>query len=66
MTALSSDPGREFGPSIRQFEALDIAAENFDHEAHLYVAWQYLAEVELLEAIDRYRRSGKQLLQGLF
>ena len=65
MTALSSDPGREFGPSIRQFEALDIAAENFDHEAHLYVAWQYLAEVELLEAIDRYRRSLRRLTARL-
>ena len=65
MTALSRDPGWEFGPSIRQFEALDIAADNFDHEAHLYVAWQYLAEFELLEAIDRYRRSLRRLTAKL-
>lgn len=43
------------GPSIAEFESLDVDAERFDHEAHLYVAWLYLEDLELLEAIDRYR-----------
>jgi len=51
----------QFGPTIRQFEALEIDPEHFDHEAHLYVAWQYLANEELLEAISRYRHALKRL-----
>jgi hypothetical protein len=51
----------KFGPSIRQFEALEIDPASFDHEAHVYVAWQYLADSELLEAIGRYRRALRRL-----
>jgi hypothetical protein len=65
MTADTLEARLAFGPSIRQFETLDVDPENFDHEAHLYVAWQYLTEVELLAAIDRYRSVLRRLVVKL-
>jgi hypothetical protein len=53
--------GAGYGPSIRQFEQLEIDADAFDHEAHLYVAWAYLADHDLLAAIERFRRSLRRL-----
>jgi hypothetical protein len=43
------------GPSIEEFEAHSFEVEGFNHEAHIYVAWQYLQTHELLESIDRFR-----------
>jgi len=42
------------GPSIAEFESLDIDPNHFDHEAHVYVAWAYLQKFGLLASIDRY------------
>jgi len=53
------------GPTIEAFEALDFAAESFDHEAHVYVAWSYLLQYELLESIGRYRKTLKLLTSSL-
>ncbi len=36
------------GPTIEQFEALDIVPGDFNHEAHIYVAWSYLQQFDLL------------------
>ena len=45
------------GPSIADFEALRFDPEDFDHQAHVYVAWQYAREADLLTAIRRYRET---------
>ena len=45
------------GPTIEQFEALDFEVASFDHEAHVFVAWSYLQNCDLLEAIRRYRQT---------
>jgi hypothetical protein len=43
------------GPTIEQFEALDVVPGEFDHEAHVYVAWSYLRGFDVLASIGRYR-----------
>ena len=43
------------GPTLDAFEALAVEPGEFDHEAHLYVAWRYLQAFDLLASIDRYR-----------
>jgi len=55
----------EPGPSVAAFEKLDFDPDDFDHEAHVYVAWQYLQEVDMLEAIRRYRLTLKRLTAKL-
>ena len=45
------------GPSLAEFEAHAFEVASFDHEAHVYVAWLYLQEFDLLESIDRFRRT---------
>jgi hypothetical protein len=45
------------GPTIAEFEALDFDVDTFDHAAHVYVAWQYVRERDLLDAIARYRET---------
>jgi len=53
------------GPTLAQFEALDIVPEDFGHEAHVYVAWSYLQEFDLLTSIDRYRSALRRLTAKL-
>jgi hypothetical protein len=53
------------GPSIEAFEALDVDPANFNHEAHIYVAWSYLQKLDLLASIDRYRSVLRQLTAKL-
>ena len=53
------------GPDIGQFEALDVVPSEFDHEAHVYVAWSYLRELDLLSSIDRYRSVLRRLTAKL-
>lgn len=53
------------GPEIEQFEALDVDPATFDHQAHIYVAWRYLQQMELLECIDRYRSVLRRLTEKL-
>ena len=48
-------------PTIEQFEAGQVDVAGFNHEAHVYVAWAYLQEFELLEAIGRYRAALRRL-----
>jgi len=63
MKACSADDGalNQPGPSIGQFEALEVLPGEFDHEAHIFVAWSYLKEFDLLSSIDRYRSVLKRL-----
>ena len=58
-------PDRPYRPSLEQFEDCEIDPDAFTHEAHVYVAWSYLQEFELLEAIDRYRNTLRRLTQKL-
>ncbi len=51
------------GPTIEQFEALEVDPQAFDHAAHIYVAWSYLQEMDLLASIDRYRSALRRLTQ---
>lgn len=57
-------PGKP-GPSVTRFETLDFDVRGFDHEAHVYVAWRYLQEFELLESISRFRTALKNLTSSL-
>lgn len=52
-------------PSLEQFERVAFEPGEFDHEAHVYVAWCYLQRHELLEAIRLYR-SGLQKIVKAF
>ena len=58
--ARTTDAPNRF-PGIEAFEALAIDPAEFDHEAHIYVAWAYLRRMELLHAIDRYRSTLRRL-----
>lgn len=49
------------GPTIGEFEALEFDPERFDHEAHVFVAWSYLSQFDLLESISRYRKTLRRL-----
>jgi hypothetical protein len=55
MSALP-EPAAGFSPavSIETFEDGSIDPELFDHEAHVYVAWSYLQDLELQDAIARF------------
>ena len=51
--------------TIERFENGNISAEEFDHEAHLYVGWLYVTEFELSDAIARFERALKRLTAKL-
>ncbi|MDH3440836.1 MAG: hypothetical protein OEM63_08800 [Gammaproteobacteria bacterium] len=53
------------GPSLAEFEAHAFDVESFDHEAHLYVAWLYLQQYDLLESLDRFRSTLIRLTRKL-
>ncbi len=48
--------------TIENFENGDIDPDRFDHEAHVYVAWLYVREYELTEAIARFDAGLKRLV----
>lgn len=52
------------GPSPAQFESLDVDVERFDHRAHVYVAWRYLATHDVAETKRRYCRSLRALTES--
>lgn len=51
--------------TIVDFEAGSIDAESFDHEAHVYVAWLYLEEFDLADAITRFDAALRRLTARL-
>ncbi len=53
------------GPTIAAFEGLQVDPSQFDHKAHVYVAWSYLQEHDLLASIERYRATLKRLTRKL-
>ena len=48
--------------TIEKFEASDIDPDRFNHEAHVYVAWLYVREYELSDAIGRFTAGLKRLV----
>ena len=46
------------GVTIEAFEAGQIDADSFDHEAHVYLAWLYLERLPVLDAVQRYLTVG--------
>lgn len=65
MDACGDPASLQPGPTIAEFEALQIDPAQFDHRSHLYVAWSYLVELDLIQAIDRYRSTLKRLTRKL-
>lgn len=51
--------------TIEQFEAGDIDAERFDHEAHVYMAWLYVRAFDLADAVSRFDGALRRLTARL-
>ena len=51
--------------TIERFEAADIDPDRFDHEAHVNVAWLYVREYPLTEAIAKFDDGLKRLVKKL-
>lgn len=51
--------------SIERFESGQIDADNFDHEAHVYVGWLYVRKFELADAIRRFTAALRRLTTAL-
>ena len=49
------------GVTVEAFEAGDIDAEQFDHEAHVYAAWLFLDAYPIGEAGERFVSALKRL-----
>ena len=47
--------------TIEKFELGEIDGDSFDHEAHVYIAWLYLNEVAVTEAIERFTLALRRL-----
>ena len=52
-------------PLVRAFESAAVDPRAFGHREHLYVAWCYLRELPLEEALPRYVRHLRQLVAAL-
>ncbi len=50
---------------VAAFEKATLDPASFDHEAHILVAWHYLQELSLLDAISRFTSAIKQLTRKL-
>lgn len=51
--------------SIQAFEAADISPDEFDHEGHVYMAWLYVQNFSLCEAISRFDAALRRLVRKL-
>ena len=58
-----SDPRIE--ETVHAFETATVDPADFNHEAHIKVAWGYLQEHDQLEAINRFTAAIKRLTQKL-
>ena len=52
-------------PTIAEFEALAVDPDNFNHAAHLYVAWSMLCEYSVIDALQRYTSALRRLTAKL-
>lgn len=51
-------------PAVFAFESGTLNLRTFDHRLHLYVAWCYLSSMPFAEAVERYARHLKHLLDN--
>ena len=51
--------------TIEQFEAAAIDPDLFDHEAHVFVGWQYVMAWPLGEAVSRFDAALRRLVAKL-
>ncbi len=51
--------------SIEDFEKGSVDPEQFDHEAHVYVAWSYLQKYDLEDAIAKFSEALRSLTRKL-
>ena len=51
--------------SIEDFENGSIDPEQFDHEAHVYIAWSYLQKYDLEDAIGKFSKALRSLTRKL-
>lgn len=58
-----SDPRIE--ETVQAFETATVDPADFNHEAHIKVAWGYLQEHDQLEAINRFTAAIKRLTEKL-
>ena len=52
-------------PLVQAFETATVDPASFHHREHLYVAWCYLRELSLEDALARYARYLRQLVIAL-
>ncbi len=50
---------------IEDFERGDVDAKQFNHEAHVFVAWSYLQKYQLQESIARFCKALRKLTKKL-
>ena len=62
---MNDDAMSRFPALVRDFEAATIAAEDFDHEAHVRVAWEYLQHLDLPKTLLRYSAALQRLTARL-
>ena len=55
----------DIAADIRAFEAGEIDAADFDHEAHVRIAWSYLKKYPVAIAIARFTSSLRSLTERL-
>ena len=52
-------------PTLQNFESGNVNAEQFDHSAHVYIAWKMLQESSPLETINRYSAALRRITEAL-
>jgi hypothetical protein len=60
MSTLAATPPAD-KVSIELLESCSIDPADFNHTAHIYVGWCYLQQLDLIDAIDRFRNALKRL-----
>jgi len=53
------------GLDIASFEACEINAEEFSHEAHIFIGWLYLQKTDLSSGMRRFSATLRQLTRKL-
>jgi len=51
--------------TLPDFESGRIDADQFDHEAHVFVAWRLLGETSLRDALERYSAALRRVTAAL-
>ena len=51
--------------TIERFEAGNVDPATFDHEAHIYVAWQYIGTYPRSDAIARFDAALRRLTEKI-